>query len=68
MENEEEPTLNEHFNMELLFILRPVTCIYIIEKLRQLQNSFEMNFEFVKAYFWNRTSCFFSIIHTIIHY
>ena len=31
MENEKEPTLNEHFNTELLFILRPV-IIYTIEK------------------------------------
>jgi len=28
MENEEEPTLNEHFNTELLFILRPVIIYY----------------------------------------
>ena len=43
MENEEEPTLNEHFNTELLFILRPV-IIYIIEKIasaiKQFWNEF----------------------------
>jgi len=43
MENEEEPTLNEHFNTELLFILRPV-IMYIIEKIaaaiKQFWNEF----------------------------